>query len=99
MRPRENLSDRLHELCENVYFQPPENIKLKYPCIVYTFEGAEKIRADNIGYLLYGKYQVLYMSRDPDDPVIWKLLSEPMTHLDRAYSSDDLHHYSYTMYY
>lgn len=99
MRPRKPLSDILHELCENVYFQPPENIKLKYPCIVYTLVGAEKRAADNLGYITHGRYQVLYITRNPDDETIEKLLVLSSIRLDRAYSSDNLHHYSYTMYY
>ena len=46
----------LHELlCEllgsrNVYFQPPESVKMKYPAIVYSRNRIENTSADNVVY-------------------------------------------------
>ena len=31
----------------NVYFQPPESITLKYPCIIYGRVGIDAVHADN----------------------------------------------------
>ena len=36
---------------EKVYFQPPESVKLVYPCILYEYSRASHIYADNITYL------------------------------------------------
>ena len=48
----ENRLDLHEELCEllgsrHVYFQPPESIKLIYPCIVYSMSGVLKLNANN----------------------------------------------------
>ena len=31
----------------NVYFQPPENLKVRYDCIVYERSEIETVHADN----------------------------------------------------
>ena len=38
---------------KNVYFQPPENLKLKYPCVVYTVDAAVTTYADNLPLYIY----------------------------------------------
>lgn len=98
MRPRKTLSDKLHALCQNVYFQPPTGYKLKYPCIVYEFTGVEKIHADNLGYILCGKYSMTYITRDPDDDVKIQLVELPMCSMGQTFENDNLYHYSYTIY-
>lgn len=98
MKPREKLSEKLHVLCDNVYFQPPTGYKLNYPCIVYEFNRLEKRHADNGGYIIYGVYSILYITRDPDDETIIRIVELPMCSMDRSYDSDNLYHYSYTIY-
>jgi hypothetical protein len=41
MAPRLQLQTLLETLTEHVYFQPPENLKVQYPCIVYQRDFAE----------------------------------------------------------
>ena len=98
MKPREKLSEKLHVLCDNVYFQPPTGYRLIYPCIVYEFNRLEKRHADNGGYIIYGVYSILYITRDPDDETIIRIAELPMCSMDRSYDSDNLYHYSYTIY-
>lgn len=89
----------MHGLCgENVYFQPPTGYMLKYPCLVYEFTGVEKRHADNIGYSLYGEYDLTYITRDPDDPVKLEIAALPMCSMGRAYEKDNLYHFSYKIY-
>ena len=49
----------------NVYFQPPENLKVRYDCIVYERSEIETVHADNAPYRLLDRYQVtvIYKSR------------------------------------
>ena len=98
MKPRRLLSEKLHELCPNVYFQPSANTLLKYPCILYEFSGVEKFRADNHGYVLHGKYSMQYITRDPDDEVKVLLTQLPMCSMNTTFEKDNLYHYSYTIY-
>lgn len=49
MASRPDLQLLLEELLEsrNVYFQPPESVKMNYPAIVYALEDIENAHADN----------------------------------------------------
>lgn len=97
-KPRESLSVAFHELCDNVFFQPPTGTKLKYPCILYELSDIDISHADNYGYLLHDKYSVTYITRDPDDRVIHDLARLPFCMSDRMFVKDNLYHYSYTIY-
>ena len=98
-KSRENLSAVLHTFCDNVYFQPPTNTKLIYPCIIYKLERIGALYADNDPYRLYDKYSITYITRDPDDENIHRLAMLRLCSFDRSYSSDNLHHYAYSIYY
>ena len=95
----------LHELlvetlgCKNVYFQPPETMKIKYPCIVYELEDITPVFADDKPYLLHDSYQVTLMHRDPDNPIKDKLANLPGVRFSRYFSADNINHYIYIMYY
>lgn len=97
---------KLHEeLCDvlgtrNVYFQPPESVKLKYPCIVYSLSGVSKRNANDQMYTGVNQYQIVSIEVDPDGNISMKLLSRfPMCSLDRAYVADNLNQKSHTLYY
>ena len=49
MASRLDLQTFLEEILEsrNVYFQPPESVKMKYPAIVYALDDIENVHADN----------------------------------------------------
>ena len=51
MASRLDLQTFLEELLKskNVYFQPPESVKMKYPAIVYALDDIENVHADNGG--------------------------------------------------
>lgn len=59
----------------NVYFQPPENLKMKYPCIVYTRRYITKNMADNTAYLLDRQYTVTYIDKEANSGVLDSLLA------------------------
>lgn len=85
---------------KNVYFQPPETIKLKYPCIIYNLDNYATRFADDETYLGKRNYQILYITKNPDDEMIEKLISSfQLIRFSRSFTSDNLNHYSYTLYY
>lgn len=94
IKPRIEVQSILEELTnsDRVYFQPPESFKLKYPCVVYTLQTVERMHANDKPWLLFPEYLVNYISKDPDDPVIMKLMSARGFAFDRHYVSDNLHH-------
>lgn len=95
----------LHEiLCSilgsrNVYFQPPESIKLEYDCIIYSRKNIDNVFADNSVYRQHDSYEVIIIYEDPDSEIPRKLSLLPMCSFDRHYTSDNLNHDVFTLYY
>lgn len=82
-----------------VYFQPPENVRMQYPCIVYSRRTGNASYADNKTYRYTQTYDVTYISKDPDDGFIEKFMMEmPTARYDRHYTSDNLHHDNFFVY-
>ena len=102
MRPRTELDDKLREALgsDNVYYQPPESMKIKYPCIIYNRETIDAKYADNKTYTAVNRYDVTIISKDPDFPLFDEFIFMfPMCSLNRPYTVDNLSHYSFTLYY
>lgn len=83
----------------NVYFQPPETIKMAYPAIVYSLSRIQNDYADNMVYRQKTAYNVILITRNPDDTAIKALSKFPYSSFNNAYVSDNLNHYSFTIYY
>lgn len=84
----------------NVYFQPPETIKIKYPAIVYELGDIRLKKANNGNYLKQRQYNVTLIHSDPDNDVVDKLLDNFLyIELNRAYKADNLYHYAFDIYY
>ena len=97
---------KLHEeLCEilgsrNVYFQPPESVRLKYPCIIYSRSTGDVQHADNRPYIINIRYELTLISKDPDSEYITKIQEHfPTCRLDRHFTSDNLNHETFDLYY
>lgn len=88
----------LHEvLCEalgsrNVYFQPPESMKLSYPAIVYNRQNRDVTPADNLSYIGEWVYQVVVVDKNPDSPIVDRVADLPLTRYVRSFKSDNLNH-------
>lgn len=82
-----------------VYYQPPENLKLHFPCIIYSLDGQDVRFADNGRYTKQRKYSVTVVDKDPDSDICEKLEELPMCRFDRRYSSDNIYHTVYSLYY
>lgn len=101
MKTRSELHE---ELCEvlgsrNVYFQPPENLKIKYPCIIYNLDDIDTRRADNKRYITYDRYLLTVVSKDPDCDLFIQLMDRfEMCDLDRAAVADSMNHWYMTLY-
>lgn len=95
---RSELDQRLHSFCDRVYFQPPNGYKLVYPCIVYDLAKTNARYADNAAYALHDMYTVKYITRDPDDPVRSEIIKMELCSSDRTYTSDNLYHHVYSLF-
>jgi len=93
----------LHQILEtftpNVYFQPPNNIELKYPCIIYKRDFADTKFADDIPYNHRLRYQIMVIDPNPDSDIPGKVASMPMCLFNRFYTADNLNHDVYNVFF
>lgn len=83
-----------------VYFNPPESLKLSYPCIKYSLSGVNQKRANNMSYKNTNRYEVIVIDRDPDSDIYEKILAHfQMCSFDRGYFADNLNHKVLTLFY
>lgn len=82
----------------NVYYQPPESVKMSYPAIRYNKKNIEPRYANNKIYSKLLCYEVTVIDTKPDNPVIEKILNLPYCSYDRNYKSDGLEHDVLTIY-
>lgn len=76
----------------NVYFQPPSNLQMVYPCIVYNRDNLNTLFADNKPYGHYKRYLLTVIDRDPDSVIHEQISKLPMCTYDRFYTADNLNH-------
>lgn len=98
---REKLQYILEEIAgsRNVYYQPPSNISMKYPAIVYSRERISNRFADNKTWKQDCSYQIIVIDKDPDSEIVYKVSQIPMCRHDRHYTSDNLNHDVFTLYF
>lgn len=83
----------------NVYFDPPESIRLNYPAIVYSRRRIQLRRADDELYGSRVAYDVTVIDKNPDNTFVSALLNLPRCNYDRHHVVDNLHHDVFTIYY
>jgi hypothetical protein len=96
---RLELHQILLTFTENVYFQPPNNVELTYPCIIYKRDYAETKFADDIPYNHRLRYQIMVIDPNPDSDIPEKVASMPMSLFNRFYTADNLNHDVYNVFF
>ena len=99
MALRLDLQSLLEAITTHVYFQPPENLKLQYPCIIYHRDFAETDHADNGPYRHTLRYMVTVIDLNPDSDIPKKVAMIPMCSYNRFFTADNLNHDVYTLYF
>lgn len=101
MASRSDLQTKLEELLglRHVYYQPPESVKMEYPAIRYSKKKPDRKHANDKVYMKTNCYEVIVISRKPDDPVIGKIEELPMCEWDNHYIVDNLNHDVFTLYF
>lgn len=101
MSDQVELQSLLEELLEsrNVYYMPPENLKMKYDAIRYVKTDIRVDYASDSAYAMRDRYELTVISKLPDHPVIKKLLRLPYCSYSRQYVADNLYHDVLTIYY
>ena len=77
MRTREDLQKKLVEIIgnNNVYFQPPSNIQMKYPAIRYQLDSIELQRADNLNYSKFRSYAITHIYKSLSNELTDKMIN------------------------
>ena len=78
---------------DKVYFQPPESIKLSYPCIVYERSDISSKRANNKHYYSVNCYTLTVIDKNPDSQFANQILEHfKMCRFNRRFVTDNLYH-------
>ena len=80
------------------YFQPPEDLVMEYPCLVYELDDVYVRSADNGPYSMNDRYQVTFLRYEPDSPVIRQLLCFPLSSFSRHFATSGLNHDVFVIY-
>ena len=101
MASRLSLQTQLEELLgsRNVYFQPPESVKMNYPAIVYELDDISNSHADDGVYLSRKRYSITLIDGDPDSIFVDKIANLPTCNFNRHYKSDNLNHWNFSIYF
>ena len=99
MADRLDLQTLLEEILgsRNVYYEPPESVKMQYPAIRYSRSRINNTYANDSVYKQDDRYEVTVMYSDPDSDLPRKVASLPMCEHDRHYVADNLHHDTFTL--
>lgn len=100
-RERIELQKILEEILEsrNVYFQPPESLKIKYPCVIYELSDEWVNSADDIDYSEYDVYSLTLIDKNPETKFRKSIRNLEHCSFDRSFTSDGLNHFVYRLYF
>lgn len=82
----------------NVYFQPPENLIMKYPAIVYERYDLPVLNADNEKYLRNAKYRITVIDPSPDSSIVDELSKLKFAKFNRHFATNGLNHDVFLVY-
>lgn len=84
---------------EEAYYQPPHNVEMTYPAIVYDRVYGVTDYADNQAYHRRKRWSVIVISRNPDEPVADLVEKLPYCTFDREYRLANLNHKVFNLYF
>jgi hypothetical protein len=99
MGQRLELHDIFLVLTPKVYFQPPPDLQMEYPCIVYQRDAANTKFADGSPYSYTQRYQVTLINRRPDSDILPKIALLPLCVYDRGFAANGLNHDVFNLYF
>ena len=100
MANRPHLQTVLEEILgsRNVYFMPPENVRMNYPAIRYSLGSIDKLHANDETYKLLTAYEVTLIDKNPDTEFLAPILALRYCSFNRFYRADNLNHWVFTLY-
>lgn len=100
MPSRLDLHNELIKFIPSVYFQPPADLQMTYPCIVYRKTNKMRHFGNNIIYLSQQMYKITLIEKNPDSAIADNIESH-FQHcvIDDRYPVDNLNHTFISLYY
>ena len=101
MTNRLNLQTTLEDILgsRNVYYQPPESVKMQYPAIVYFRNSIENNHANDSVYNQNVSYEIIVIYKDPDSEIPLAVSQLPLCKFNRRYTADNLYHDVFNLYF
>ena len=81
------------------YFQPPETVKMSYPCVVYSLDEDKGLHANNSLYFLRKRYMLTVIDKNPDSVIPDAVRGLSYCDFERSYKKDNLNHWVFTIYF
>lgn len=78
---------------DKIYYQPPSNVRLTYPCIIYKLSEMPSDPANNYPYKIDHQYELTVIDPDPNSPLREAVARMQKCRAGRVFESDNLHHY------
>lgn len=75
MDNRPKLQNELNLFIETVYYQPPSNHIMRYPCIVYTRKPPQVVHASNDIHKYKDSWQITLIEKDSTSRVAVDMLN------------------------
>jgi hypothetical protein len=82
-----------------VFFQPPSNLQMTYPCIVFQIDDIVAQFADNKPYALEKRYMLTVIDRNPDSLIPDAVAGLPKCKFDTHFVKDNLNHFVFNLYF
>ena len=84
---------------KNVYFQPPDNIRMEYPCLVYKRVDSDVKYASNLPYSRTLRYELTAIDSNPDSGIPEKIAALPLSSHTRFFVANGLNHDIFNLYF
>ena len=84
---------------KHVYFQIPASFVMKYPCIVYERYSGKTLFADNDPYGHRKSYTVTVIDKNPDSKLPDEMAKLRTCVFNRHFTTNNLHHYVFNLYF
>lgn len=99
-RSQTDLQAELLKLAPRAWLRRPPDNRISYPCFIYRPSKSMFLRADNRLWHRFPCWNIIYITQDPNSDIEVQMMEHfDYCAVDRIYESDDLYHYSFTLYY
>jgi hypothetical protein len=100
MGSRVELHNELLDFLPNVYFQPPSNIQMLYPCIVYSKTDKYREFSNNDIYVSKQGYTIVVIEKVPESNIANDIEKHfEYCTINQYYTVDNLSHITLQLYY